>query len=48
MKENCGVCYIKFVKVFFVVRVCEEMDGKMIGEDLKFIKVCWEFNFFSF
>lgn len=48
MKENCGVCYIKFVKVFLVVWVCEEMDGKIIVDDFKLIKVCFDYDKFRF
>ena len=43
-KENRGVCYIKFAKASSAARACEEMDGKMIGEDPKPIKVRQEFN----
>lgn len=39
-KENRGVCYIKFAKASAAARACEEMDGKVIGEDPKPIKVC--------
>ncbi|XP_068716165.1 RNA-binding protein 45-like [Montipora foliosa] len=38
-KENRGVCYIKFSKASSAARACEEMDGKVIGEDPKPIKV---------
>jgi len=39
-KENRGVCYIKFAKASSAARACEEMDGKVIGEDAKPVKVC--------
>ena len=38
-KENRGVCYVKFAKASSAARACEEMDGKVIGEDAKPIKV---------
>lgn len=43
-KENRGVCYIKFAKASSAARACEEMDGKVIGEDLKPIKVRQDSN----
>ena len=46
-KENRGVCYIKFAKASSAARACEEMDGKMIGEDPKPIKVREESNSLS-
>ena len=46
-KENRGVCYIKFAKASSAARACEEMDGKMIGEDPKPIKVRQESNSLS-
>lgn len=38
-KENRGVCYIKFAKASSAALACEEMDGKLIGEDTKPVKV---------
>lgn len=38
-KENRGVCYIKFAKASSAARACEEMDGKIIADDPKPIKV---------
>ena len=38
-KENRGVCYIKFAKASSAARACEEMDGKVVGDDTKPIKV---------
>lgn len=43
-KENRGVCYIKFAKASSAARACEEMDGKVIGEDPKPIKVRQDSN----
>ena len=38
-KENRGVCYINFAKASSAALACEEMDGKLIGEDTKPVKV---------
>lgn len=46
-KENRGVCYIKFAKASSAARACEEMDGKVIGEDAKPIKVRQDRNSLS-
>lgn len=38
-KENRGVCYIKYAKASSAAVAIEQMDGKIIGEDPKPIKV---------
>lgn len=43
-KENRGVCYIKFAKASSAARACEEMDGKIIADDPKPIKVRFDFD----
>lgn len=50
-KENRGVCYIKYAKASSAALAIEKMDGKIIGDDSKPIKVrekrrtlCWYFK----
>lgn len=38
-KENRGVCYIKYAKASSAAVAIEQMDGKIIGDDPKPIKV---------
>lgn len=42
-KENKGICYIKFDKASSAAQAIETMDGKLVGNDPKPIKVsyCW-------
>lgn len=38
-KENKGICYVKYDRASSAARAIEEMDGKVIGNDPKPIKV---------
>ena len=38
-KENKGICYVKYDKASSAARAIEEMDGKVIGNDPKPVKV---------
>ena len=38
-KENKGICYIKFDKASSAALAIENMDGKIIGDEHKPIKV---------
>ena len=39
-KENKGICYIKFEKASCAALAIENMDGRVIGDEPKPIKVC--------
>ena len=39
-KENKGICYIKFDKASSAALAIENLDGKVIGDEPKPIKVC--------
>ena len=38
-KENKGICYVKFDKASSAALAIESLDGKIIGDELKPIKV---------
>ena len=40
-KENKGICYIKFDKASSAALAIENLDGKVIGDEPKPIKVWW-------
>ena len=40
-KENKGICYIKFDKASSAALAIENLDGKVIGDEPKPIKVFW-------
>lgn len=39
-KENKGICYVKFDKASSAALAIENLDGKVIGDEPKPIKVC--------
>lgn len=39
-KENKGICYIKFDRASSAALAIENLDGKVIGDEPKPIKVC--------
>lgn len=46
-KENKGICYVKFERASSAAASIESLDGKVIGNDPKPIKVLVSFNYTS-
>lgn len=42
-KENKGICYVKYDKASSAALAIENMDGKLVGNEPKPIKVYWGF-----